>query len=175
MRTSKPLPVWLVAASIAFLLGGAGLYRYSHHKRVLTRVTTRLVSNGLDRHTVSVQTTGQPDIGLRFVVPNNNRRIDTVVLIRDQVKPNEPRSALQLRKEFGLRALDVSETGVRLVLKEALPVGHAFEVEIEGPAMKPFKAVAEVRRIVKAEDGTFLVGASFDKSVGHAHLSALVR
>jgi hypothetical protein len=68
IRTRKPLPVWLVVASIAFLLGGAGLYRYSHHKRVLTRVTTRLVSNGLDRHTVSVQTTGQPDIGLRFVV-----------------------------------------------------------------------------------------------------------
>ncbi|MBY0232505.1 MAG: PilZ domain-containing protein [Gemmataceae bacterium] len=85
------------------------------------------------------------------------------------------RNALGLGPNIGVRALDVSETGVRLVLKEALPVGQEFEVEIEGPAMKPFKAAATVRWTVKAEDGTFLVGASFDRSVGYAHLSALVR
>ena len=67
-RTRKPLPVWLAVTAIAFMLGGAGLYRHSHRKRVLARVTTRLVSNGLDRHTVAVQSAAQPDIGLRFVV-----------------------------------------------------------------------------------------------------------
>ena len=68
VHTRKPLPVWIALGALAFLLGGAALYRYSHRKRMLTRVTTRLVSNGLDRHTVAVAGPDRPDIGLRFVV-----------------------------------------------------------------------------------------------------------
>src|SRR4051794_13375694 len=98
---------------------------------------------------------------------------------RQQAKTNTKlkafRNALGLGPNIGVRALDVSEMGARLLLKEALPVGHEFAIEIEGPSGKPFKAVALLRWIVKAEDGTFVTGTSFDKSVAYAHLSALAR
>ncbi|MCE9524170.1 MAG: hypothetical protein K8S25_17260 [Alphaproteobacteria bacterium] len=68
VRPRKPFPLWLALVSIAFMLGGATLYSHSHRKRLRTRVSTRLVSNGLDRHSLGVQTSAQPDIGLRFVV-----------------------------------------------------------------------------------------------------------
>ena len=85
------------------------------------------------------------------------------------------RNPLGLGPNIGLRTLDISETGLRLILKEELPVGHSFEVEIEGPSMKPFKAVAILHWILKAEDGTFIAGASFDKALAYSHLTAMVR
>ena len=85
------------------------------------------------------------------------------------------RNTVGLGANIGVRALDLSETGARMVLKEALPVGHDFAIEIEGPSGKPFKATAQIRWIVKAEDGTYITGATFDKSVGYAHLSSLAR
>ncbi len=85
------------------------------------------------------------------------------------------KNALGLGPNIAVRALDVSESGVRLVLKEELPAGHEFEVNLEGPALQPFKCTARVMWVVKAEDGTFLVGASFQKYVGYAQLTDFVR
>ena len=68
MRERKPLPIWLALGSVAFMFGGAGLYWHSHRRRLLTRLSTRLVSNGLDRHKVSVENPSVPDVGLRFVL-----------------------------------------------------------------------------------------------------------
>ncbi len=67
-RPRRGLPIWAVVAAIALVLGGAGTYWHSHRRRMLKRLTTRLVSNGLDRQTVAVQASERPDIGLRFVV-----------------------------------------------------------------------------------------------------------
>jgi hypothetical protein len=67
-RTRKPLPLWLALGAVAFMFGGAGLYWHSHRRRMLTRLSTRLVSNGLDRHKIAVETSDHPDIGLRFVI-----------------------------------------------------------------------------------------------------------
>jgi hypothetical protein len=67
-RPRRGLPVWAVIAAVAFVLGGAATYRHSHRKRVLTRISTRLVSSGLDRHAVSVEGADRPDVSLRFVV-----------------------------------------------------------------------------------------------------------
>lgn len=84
MRERKPLPVWLALGSVAFMFGGAGLYWHSHRRRMLTRLSTRLVSNGLDRHKVSVENPTAPDIALRFVIRQSaavgaaNTRIDLV-------------------------------------------------------------------------------------------------
>jgi hypothetical protein len=50
------------------MFGGAGVYWHSHRKKILTRISTRLVSNGLDRHSVAIEGPDRPDIGLRFVV-----------------------------------------------------------------------------------------------------------
>lgn len=68
MRERKPLPIWLALGTVAFMFGGAGVYWHSHRKRILTRLSTRLVSNGLDRHTIGIENPRAPDIGLRFVI-----------------------------------------------------------------------------------------------------------
>jgi len=64
----RQLPVWLAAGAVLFVFGGAGAYWRSHRRRTLNRLTTRLVSNGLERQTVGVEASSAPDIGLRFVV-----------------------------------------------------------------------------------------------------------
>jgi hypothetical protein len=85
------------------------------------------------------------------------------------------RSALGLGPNIAIRALDISETGVRLVLKEELPERHEFEVILEGPSLQPFKCHANVAWCIKAEDGSFLVGAGFQKPVPYVLLSAMAR
>lgn len=66
-----PLPggdiALLAAAGAAVLgLGGAGLYRQNYRRRQLARLTTRVVSEGLDRHTVSISSEDVADLSLRY-------------------------------------------------------------------------------------------------------------
>lgn len=57
----------LAAAGAAVLgLGGAGLYRQNYRRRQLARLTTRVVSEGLDRHTVSISSEDVADLSLRY-------------------------------------------------------------------------------------------------------------
>ncbi|MGL4553924.1 MAG: PilZ domain-containing protein [Gemmataceae bacterium] len=83
------------------------------------------------------------------------------------------RNGLGLGPNIGLRVLDLSETGVRLVLKEELPVGREFELTFEGPAGTPVRLLGRVVWVVKAEDGTYCAGASFEKSIGWGELLSL--
>jgi hypothetical protein len=71
--------------------------------------------------------------------------------------------------------LDVSENGVRLVLKEGLPVGHEFAVTLEGLSSRAVKVVARVVWSAALADGNFCVGAAFGKGLSYYDLSALAR
>ena len=64
----RGLPLWLAIGSIAFMLAGAGVYRNSYQKRMLTRMTTRLVHDGIEGRVVEVEKTDKPDMSLRFIV-----------------------------------------------------------------------------------------------------------
>lgn len=81
--------ILLAAAGAAVLgLGGLGLYRQSYQRRQLARLTTRVVSEGLDRHTVSITTDGQPDLSLRYHIrmpADVSARTTTIVIIPDGV------------------------------------------------------------------------------------------
>ena len=79
----------LAAAGAAVLgLGGMGLYRQSYQRRQLARLTTRVVSGGLDRHTVCITTDGQPDLSLRYHIrmpADVSARTTKIVIIPDGV------------------------------------------------------------------------------------------
>lgn len=67
----RGLPLWLAVGSVAFMLAGAGVYRHSYQKRMLTRMTVRLVNDGIDARVVEVEKTDKPDMSLRFIVRSN--------------------------------------------------------------------------------------------------------
>jgi hypothetical protein len=76
------------AGAVVLGLGGMGLYRQSYQRRQLARLTTRVVSEGLDRHTVSITTDGQPDLSLRYHIrmpADVSARTTKIVIIPDGV------------------------------------------------------------------------------------------
>jgi hypothetical protein len=83
------------------------------------------------------------------------------------------RNGMGFGPNIGIGVLDISETGVRLSLKEELPVGREFELTLEGPGSRPVRIHGRVVWIIKAEDGTYAMGASFEKSIAWADVLAL--
>jgi hypothetical protein len=85
------------------------------------------------------------------------------------------RSALGLGANLAVAVLDVSETGVRLVLKADLPLGQEIEVDLDRAAQRPVKALARIIWSLPTADGNFCVGARFHKPLPYADLSSLAR
>jgi len=70
--------------------------------------------------------------------------------------------------------LDVSETGIRLVLKEALPSGHEVEVGLEAMGdQRPTRIPGVVIWCVPMTDGNYCLGVRFDKPLKWTVLTAL--
>jgi hypothetical protein len=80
-----------------------------------------------------------------------------------------------LGPNLGVAVLDVSETGVRLVVKADLPPGQEIEVNFDNVAARPIKMLAEVIWSMPTTNGNFCVGASFHKPIGYGDLLALAR
>ncbi len=60
--------------------------------------------------------------------------------------------------------LDVSETGIRLVLKTALPLGHEVEISLDSVGgRQPTKIPGEVVWCVPMADGNHCLGVRFSK------------
>lgn len=86
------------------------------------------------------------------------------------------RNALGVGPNIGTSVLDVSETGVRLTLKENLAPGTEFEVNLETVGgSRSVKAIAVIVWSVPAADGRFVVGASFQKAISYSDLQSLAR
>lgn len=85
------------------------------------------------------------------------------------------RNALGLGKNIALRILDLSETGVRLVLKERPALGLEFEINLDSPSYRTVKMLAQVVWVTDLESGEFLVGARFAKSMAYTDLLSLVK
>jgi hypothetical protein len=64
----RGLPLWLAVAAIVAVVGGATFYWRNHRVRTLGRLTTRLISDGLDRQAVQVVGSEHRGLDLRFVV-----------------------------------------------------------------------------------------------------------
>jgi hypothetical protein len=63
-----------------------------------------------------------------------------------------------------VRTLDISETGVRVVVKAALETGNPVEIVVSGTGMsRPQKRVAKVVWVLRLDDGNCCAGLHFDR------------
>lgn len=85
------------------------------------------------------------------------------------------RNALGLGQNIAVRVLDLSESGVRLILSENLLPGTEFEITLGSVARKPVRLLANVVWSVPTTDAQFAVGAQFAKPLNYATLQDLSR
>jgi hypothetical protein len=94
---------------------------------------------------------------------------------RGATQVNCLKGAMGFGRNLALRLLDVSEQGVRLVLKEPLTCGQEVELQLQGVShRRPIKYAAQVVWCVPAADGTFCVGLHLAKTMRYVDLQMLV-
>jgi hypothetical protein len=82
---------------------------------------------------------------------------------------------LGLGKNIGVQLLDISETGVRLLLSQEVKIGQECEVNLESFGSLTVKSQATVVWCIPTAEGRFVVGASFPKSINYLALQVLAR
>jgi hypothetical protein len=104
-----------------------------------------------------------------------NHRRHRRQLPKGSTKARAYRNHLGLGPNIAVAVLDVSESGVRLLLKEDLPIGREFEVELESIAHKAVKLHAEVIWSLATADGKYCVGSRFTKDIDYGFLISIAR
>jgi hypothetical protein len=94
---------------------------------------------------------------------------------KSSTRARATRNPLGLGPNIAVSVLDISEGGVRLLLKEDLRPGQEFEVNLESDARRSVKMVARVIWSVATNDGRYCVGSCFLKPLGYADLQGLAR
>lgn len=84
-------------------------------------------------------------------------------------------NAFGFGKNVALQILDVSETGIRLLVKRDLPVGLEFEIKLESAGTNSVKTTATIVWSIQATDGQWVVGASFAKPINYRDLHSLAK
>lgn len=107
--------------------------------------------------------------------PRRNSRRHRRQPPKQSTKVRAFRNALGLGPNIASEVLDLSESGVRLLLTENLRAGTEFEVSLESAAHKPVRVLAQIVWSVATAQGLFVVGASFQKALPYATLQALSR
>jgi hypothetical protein len=85
------------------------------------------------------------------------------------------RNALGLGANIAVSILDLSEVGVRLVVKEPLAEGCEFALEFEPNGARPIKLTARVIWSLLLADGKTCVGAELSKKIPYPDLLAMAR
>jgi hypothetical protein len=104
-----------------------------------------------------------------------NQRLARRLPAKTSSKIQATRNWLGLGPNIALQILDLSESGIRLLVREAMEVGREFEITLEGPGSRPARHLARVIWCVAAQDNTFVVGARFDKYLPYPELLTLAR
>lgn len=116
----------------------------------------------------------QPD------VPSNgtssrNRRLSPRRSAKQSVKTVCSKGAFGLGPNIALALLDISETGARLIIKEARKPLQELEVCFLPPGhTREFKMPSRVVWCVPTADGNFCIGVQFDKYLNYAALQEIV-
>ncbi|MCI0461930.1 MAG: PilZ domain-containing protein [Gemmataceae bacterium] len=86
------------------------------------------------------------------------------------------KGALGLGRDLVIQALDISQTGLRLVLKEALKVREQAEILLAGGGLpRALKRLATVAWVLPVGGGGYCAGLNFEKPLPYADLQRLAR
>ena len=93
---------------------------------------------------------------------------------RGKVRAVCRRGALELGPDLALAVVDLSETGVRLAVREALQPGGEVTVALEGPLQsRPVKRVGRVVWSLSAADGSCQAGVVLQGRLPYSDFLAL--
>ena len=105
-----------------------------------------------------------------------NRRRSRRGGVRSQARIECRKGALGLGPNLALAGLDISETGIRLIVKALLASGQDVEIVLSGiGARKPLKRLGRVIWSLALEDGRSCAGVSFDKPLPYADVQSFAR
>jgi hypothetical protein len=83
---------------------------------------------------------------------------------------------LGLGKNICFMFLDVSEGGVRVIIKEELESKAEVEVQLIGHGMRrPLKALGHVRWAMRLDNGMYCVGVQFEKRLPYREIMPLFK
>ena len=106
----------------------------------------------------------------------SNRRRARRHPVGGQVRAECRRGDLGLGRNLGIRALDISESGVRLVVSAPLSPKEQVEVLLSGPGVpKPLKRLGNVAWTLPLADGGHCIGVSFEKPLRYSELQRFAR
>jgi len=105
-----------------------------------------------------------------------NRRLSRRLGARRGIKATCRHGSLDLGKDIALSVLDVSEDGIRLLLRETVKVKQEVYLALTSAGSpRPLKRLGNVAWVVPSADGTFCAGVQLQKRLAYAELSRLVR
>src|SRR5438132_14204683 len=108
-------------------------------------------------------------------VAARNRRLSRRRSAKSAVKLTCYRGLMGLGANIGLNVLDLSESGLRMLVKAPLEPKEEVLIELLGVGhRKPIKLPAHVCWVVTTADGVYCVGASFQRRLRYADLQQLV-
>jgi hypothetical protein len=98
----------------------------------------------------------------------SNRRGSLRRAPRGKIKIVCRRGSLDLGPNQALSVLDISETGIRLLLREALRPGQEVSITLEGVGgVRPVLRLGRVAWSVLAADGSYCVGVNLEKRLDY--------
>jgi hypothetical protein len=106
-----------------------------------------------------------------------NRRASRRAPFRGTIRVECRKGSLGLGPDLTAAALDISETGTRLILRSSLPKGQDVEILVHGAGGygRPRKRTGRVIWSFPTEDDQCCVGVRFDGHIPFADLQALTR
>jgi hypothetical protein len=104
----------------------------------------------------------------------NNRRISPRRKPRSVVKVECRKGALGLGKNICTRLLDISESGMRLIVKYELKPKDEVEILVSGAGMAgTVKRLADVCWVVPTDGAGFCIGVRFQKLLPYRDIQAI--
>jgi c-di-GMP-binding flagellar brake protein YcgR len=106
----------------------------------------------------------------------SNRRASKRMSARTSVSVEVRKGALGLGTNLAAQLLDISEGGVRVILKAPLDQKSEAEITLTGHGIrKAIKRIAVVSWSVKLESGLYATGLQFEKRIRYIEVTGFAR